>query len=89
MVSAATKRSLATANSGIKLTQSRIVAGKLSNRAASESVSSDHMWLNTPPGRRAFVSLAFEHFLTRLPTESDLAVCESFLTNHPQNFRPG
>ncbi len=83
--SIAPQQALAMANSGLTLAQSRILAGKLAERALSESRNSDRVWLNSSPGRRAFVSLAFEHLLNRFATDAELTECETFLEQQSQS----
>ena len=83
--SIAPQQALAMANSGLTLAQSRILAGKLADRALNESTTSDRAWLNSSPGRRGFVSLAFEHLLNRNPTDVELAECETFLGEQSQS----
>ncbi len=83
--SIAPQQALAMANSGLTLAQSRILAGKLAECALSESRNSDRVWLNSSPGRRAFVSLAFEHLLNRQPTDAELIECETFLGQQSQS----
>lgn len=82
--SIAPQQALAMANSGLTLAQSRILAGKLAERVLSESKNADRVWLNSSPGQRAFVSLAFEHLLNRQPSEMELAECETFLGQQSQ-----
>ncbi len=77
--SIAPQQALAMANSGLTLAQSRLLAGKLAERVLADSKNTDRAWLNSSPGRRAFVSFAFEHLLNRPPTEAELTECETFL----------
>ena len=88
--SIAPQQALAMANSGLTLAQSRILAGKLAERVLADSKNSDRAWLNSSPGRRAFVSLAFEHLLNRPPTDAELTECETFLGEQSQSHaEPG
>lgn len=83
--SIAPQQALAMANSGLTLAQSRLLAGQLAERALNESTNSDRAWLNSSPGQRAFVSLAFEHLLSRPPTHAEVAECEAFLGHQSQS----
>lgn len=83
--SIAPQQALAMANSGLTLAQSRILAGKLADRVLSESNNSDRGWLNSSPGQRAYVSLAFEHLLNRVPSDVELDECATFLTEQAQS----
>lgn len=88
--SIAPQQALAMANSGLTLAQSRILAGKLAERVLIDSKNSDRAWLNSSPGRRAFVSLAFEQLLNRPPTDAELGECETFLGEQTQSHaEPG
>ena len=77
--SIAPQQALAMANSELTLAQSRLVAGKLAERVLADSKNANRAWLNSSPGRRAFVSLAFEHLLNRQPSDAELTECETFL----------
>ncbi len=83
--SIAPQQALAMANSGLTLAQSRILASKLAERVLADSNNSDRVWLNSSPGRRAFVSLAFEHLLNRQPSDAELNECETFLEQQSQS----
>jgi hypothetical protein len=74
------QQSLAMSNSPLTLAQSRILAGRLSERLAAEPAT------NTAD---RFVSLAFQQVLNREPKEEELQECVQFLQKQSERYSSG
>lgn len=69
------QQALALMNSRLSLDHARLLAGKLSDDAG----DGDHV-----ATRATFITVAFETVLNRPPTESEVAVCQSFLERNTE-----
>lgn len=73
-VSIIPQQALALANSAFSWTQARRIAGKLSSDGHGEKSDSD------------FVTAAFEHLLSRVPSTAERSRCEQFLTEQAKAY---
>jgi hypothetical protein len=71
------QQALALANSGLGLSQARLLAQRLSRQVAREG---------SPKTDPAFVTAAFEQVLSRPPTDRERARCEDFLRRQAELF---
>lgn len=75
-VSVVPQQALAMTNSPLALNSARRLAAQLTQRLATES--------NADFTEADWIRCAFEHALSRLPTDAELAACERFLERHRQ-----